>query len=289
MNDLTLPAMSIVDDGKLDPSKIPSSGAPVIMTIPGAHAGSRLNLMLQAQRTAQPLYTSPSLPIGASGRPITLRIPRQHFVDHLGEALQVLYSVSSVGTSAALTFDVDQGFSGEQRIDLSKHLYKPLYVNGQVRLPKSLPSYAFYDRALPGASAYRSSDPSVATVDGKGRVTLMRNGQSTITADLPGGPQSYVLTVSGISGLEVLSAQPVDWQSAKNLCDAMGMAMPQERDFRFIIDAYGVELSRVLDARAPLWGASVGGNTALTLDPIKLTVTSEAVQPNKLRQVIGID
>ncbi|AIZ32985.1 hypothetical protein DZC75_11510 [Pseudomonas parafulva] len=289
MNDLTVPAVALVQDGKLDPLKIPSTGLPVVMTVSAAHARDVLNLVLEMEGSGQRLYTSANLPIGASGRPVTLRIPKQLFLDHVADRLTIYYTLAAAGSSPSIAFEVEQGFSGDHQVDLSRHLYRPLYANGQVRLPKTLPGFVYYERTLPGATAYTSSDPSVATVTQAGRVTLLRNGQSTITAQTPQGAQSYSLTVTGIRGLEVLSTSAVTWQNAKNLCDSLGMSMPQERDFRAMVEYYGADLPQALDPRAPLWGESLGAGTAVTLNPVTLKITAESTQANNLRQVVGID
>ncbi|MEA5673584.1 Ig-like domain-containing protein [Pseudomonas sp. MH2] len=285
-NDLAAPSMVNVADGKLDPAQVPSNGAPVVMTVGAEHAGRTLTLVLALAEGTE-LFTQ-DLPIGSSGRPITLRIPKQHFTDNLGAQVKVFYRISTVGDSSELAFQIDQGFAGAYEFDLTAQRFTPVYLDGELKLPGELPAFLRFTRAAPGATSYACDDESVATVDDQGQVTALRNGQATITAQSPGGPQSYVLTVKGIRGLEFLARQGSTWQSADTLCKSVGMQLPTQADFITLQGLYGAQMAGLGLPNYPIWGASLGGGTAWTYDPYTQVLTSESTDVNILRQVAGI-
>ncbi|MEV5200517.1 Ig-like domain-containing protein [Streptomyces sp. NPDC053720] len=180
-------------------------------------------------------------------------------------------------------------FEDQHTVDLTTRKFAPVYKNGEMRLPKKLPDYLSFSRPADGATGYTSSDESVATVDAQGKVTILRNGKTTVTAQTTAGTKSYELTVTGIRGLEILSNQAVTWQNAKNLADQLGLDLPGQLDFETIVNLYGAELASVLTPpNAPVWGELLGADTAWTLDPVTLAVTAESTGPNNLRQVAGI-
>ncbi|WP_411384270.1 Ig-like domain-containing protein [Pseudomonas sp. L7] len=285
-NSLAVPTMANVINGKLDPAQVPSNGAPVVMAVGAEHAGKTLTLVLALAQGTE-LFTQ-NLPIGSTGRSITLRIPKEHFTNNLAAQVKVFYRVSTVGDSPVLTFQIDQGFAGAHELDLTAQRFTPVYLDGELKLPGQLPVFLRFTRIAPGATSYASSDESVATVDNQGQVTALRNGQTTITAQSPGGPQSYVLTVTGIRGLEFLARQGSTWQSADTLCKSAGMQLPTQADFTKVQGAYGVQMADLGLPNYPIWGAALDGGTAWTYHPYTQVLTSESTDANTLRQVAGV-
>ncbi|MDC0712725.1 Ig-like domain-containing protein [Stigmatella sp. ncwal1] len=183
--------------------------------------------------------------------------------------------------------DVTDGAAYE--LDLTAHRFMAVYLHGEIRLPVQLPSFLSFSRPSPGATNYSSSDESVARVDAQGMVTVLRNGQSTITAlGTAGSDTHYMLTVKGIRGLEFLARQGSTWQNAVNLCASVGMQLPSQADFALLSSLYGAEFSGLGLPNYPIWGALIGADTAWSYHPHTRQLTAESTDSNTLRQVAGI-
>ncbi|WP_252089046.1 Ig-like domain-containing protein [Pseudomonas sp. MWU13-3659] len=273
-------------NGELDPVNIPESGVKVSTVTGGpTYNGQPLTLLLSLANGT--VVHKVETQVGLVARPVVLIIPKQAFAGAEGEAVLVRYEVGTQPPSLALSFRVAQGFAGTQTLDLTGKLRLAVYRNGMMVLPEEGPARAplTFTRQAPGARAYSSLDNSVATVDASGRVTVLRNGQTTITAQLPTGPQSYVLTVTGLRGIEVVANQGSSWNAASQLCASLGAVLPTKVDFEDLKGDYPGRMRSFGLPAYPIWGESLGAGTSLTFDPRTDAVSSETSDANNLRQV----
>ncbi|WP_175652261.1 hypothetical protein [Pseudomonas sp. Marseille-P9899] len=286
--DLPAPRVDGVVDGMLDPASVPESGAMARITnVPVSWDDETLTLSLQEVQ-GQILYQT-TWPIGPHGRDINLPIPKDALVANRDKDVQVYYSVTGVGASHPLEFKLGQGFGGAFEFDLAPHNYQVLYINSEARPPKEIPPFARMQRVMPGATRYSSSDEKIATVDAFGIVIARCNGQTTITASgSANGPDSYVLTVTGIGEFHVLSSA-VTWEGAQQLCTQTGLVQPSLADFSRFMQFY--PLNAGLEHGLPdypAWGMFIGAGTAYTLDLNTGDVSSAGTGEFNYLQAVGV-
>jgi hypothetical protein len=299
--DLAAPTTTLVTEGAtLDPSDIPGGGLEVT-TMTGGPAYNQQSLAVRLLVNGQ-VIEGPRTVVGLSTRPIRLLLAKALFEPHAGADVQISYCVGvgdpalplqrlcEQAASPPLSFKLAQGFSGSYIHDLSSKLLVAVYRNGEMLLPKPGVDREVFSfvRQAPGATGYASSDTSVATVDSQGRVTALRDGNATITAQLPGQPQAYQLTVRGIHQFEVVSSTGATWDRANQQCVGLGGRLPEALDFNDLKGRFALKMRELGLPDYPIWGgkAGLGSGTATTFDPRSDTVTSETTDANTLRQVL---
>lgn len=284
--DFPAPSVDGVVDGHLDPGSVPESGAVARITnVPVSWGGATLTLYLQELQGAV-LYET-NWPVGFHGRDINLPLPKAVLVANYGKDVQVYYSVSDIGASLPLDIKLDQGFSGAVNFDLAQHGYLVAYTHSEARPPEDIPAFARMQRVLPGANSYSSSDEKVATVDSAGIVTARCNGQVTIGASgSPGGPASYLLTITGIDEFHALSPAAT-WDGARQLCTQTGLVQPSAADFSRLLQFYRLPVGHYLGLPDyEVWGTYLGADTANTFD--LNTGVSESSDTGALLQAVGV-
>ncbi|MBO9551312.1 Ig-like domain-containing protein [Pseudomonas sp.] len=285
MSNLNAPSSRHTVDGWLNPDRLPPQGAAIEIQLETVHAGEELTVVLAKADGTK--LASKSLPVNHNDQNITLHFASQYFSKDSGR-LKVYYTVGKDGPSAALEFDISDGFTGGHVVDLSAQRVPVFYHNGKIKLPKNLPAQMSFARPLTGATGYKSSNASVATVDSAGNVSALRNGSTTITATLANGDkQQYSLIVTGLVGLEVL-ASSATLNNAEKTCKAVGMRMPRQSDFALFKSAYGNQMGEWLPNLA-IWGEAIGADSAWTFHPHTGVITGEASEKGALRQVAGMN
>lgn len=290
---LPAPTTVQVKEGEtLDPNDIPANGLDVT-TMPGGPTYNQQSLVLELSANGK-LLDSQRTVVGSSTRPIRLLLGKAYFASHAGNPMQIRYCVGDPAPqkpllcSPSLSFRVVQGFAGSYSHDLTGKGLVAVYRDGEMLLPRPGPEREAFSfvRQAPGATGYTSSDQSVAVVDGQGRVTVLRNGVATITAQVAGQAQAYQLTVLGIHQFEVVASKGVTWDQASGQCATLGAGMPQVLDFNDLKGRFPAQMRTLQLANYPAWGAKVNGQLATTFDPRTDEVTSEKADANTLRQVI---
>jgi hypothetical protein len=285
MSNLNAPSSQYTVAGWLDPDQLPPQGAAIDIQLETVHAGEELTVVLADAEGTQ--LASKCLPVNHNDQNITLRFASQFFTKGSGK-LKVYYTVGNSAPSAALEFDISDGFTGAHVVDLSAQRVPVFYHNGTIKLPQSLPAQMHFARPLAGATGYKSSNASVATVDSAGNVSVLRNGSTTITATLASGDeQQYSLTVTGLVGLEAL-ASSATFSNAEKTCKAVGMRMPRQSDFALFKSAYGSQLGEWLPNLA-IWGEAIGADSAWTFHPHTALIVGESSENGALRQVAGMN
>ncbi|AJQ51045.1 MULTISPECIES: Ig-like domain-containing protein [Pseudomonas] len=284
MSNLNAPSSQHTVAGWLDPDRLPPLGVAIDIQLDAMYAGEELTVVLAKADGTQ--LASKSLPVNHNDQAITLRFANQYFTTGSGK-LQVYYTVGEDGPSAPLDFDISEGFSGDHVVDLSAQRLPVFYHNGVIKLPQNLPAQMHFARPLTGATGYTSSNASVATVDSTGNVSVLRNGNTTITATLAdGATQQYVLRVTGLVGLEML-ASSATFSGAERLCRGLGMRVPSQSDFALFNSTYGSQMKQWLPNLA-IWGQAIGAGTAWTFHPHTAVITGESTAASALRQVAGM-
>jgi len=284
MSNLNAPSSQHTVAGWLDPDRLPPQGAAIDIQLEAAYAGQELTVVLAKADGTQ--LASKSLPVNHNDQAITLRFANQYFTRGSGR-LQVYYTVGQDGPSAPLTLDISDGFSGVHAVDLSAQRLPVFYHNGVIKLPQNLPGQMHFARPLTGATGYTSSNASVATVDSTGNVSVLRNGNTTITATLAGGvTRQYALSVAGLVGLEML-ASSATFSRAETLCRGLGMRVPSQSELALFKSTYGSQMRQWLPDLA-IWGQAIGANTAWTFHPHTAVITGESTATGTLRQVAGM-
>lgn len=285
MSNLNIPTSDYAIAGWLDPDRLPAQGAAVDIQLDAMYAGEELTVVLAKADGTK--LASKSLPVNHNDQRVTLRFASQLFVKGSGK-LKVYYTVGTDGPSPALEFDISDGFTGNHVVDLSALRLPVFYHNGNIKLPQQLPAQMRFARPLLGAIGYKSSDASVATVDGAGNVSVLRNGSTTITATLTAGStQQYTLNITGLVGLEILAASST-WSNAEKLCRSLGMRLPSQSDFALFKNAYGAQLGQWLPDLA-IWGDAIGADSAWTFHPHTAVITGESSKGGVLRQAAGMN
>ncbi|HCL54881.1 Ig-like domain-containing protein [Pseudomonas fulva] len=285
MSNLNTPTSDHAIAGWLNPDRLPAQGAAVDIQLDAMYAGKELTVVLAKVDGTK--LASKSLPVNYNDQLITLRFPKQLFAQGSGK-LKVYYTVGQDGPSAALEFGISDGFTGSHEVDFSAQRLPVFLHNGKIKLPKQLPAQMKFARPLLGATGYKSSDASVATVDGAGNIGVLRNGSTTITATLASGStEQYQLTVTGLVGLEILAASSTR-SSAEKLCKSLGMRMPSKSDFILFKNVYGDQLGQWLPDLA-IWGETIGADSAWTFHPHTGVITGESSKDGVLRQAAGIN
>ncbi|MDF9618045.1 Ig-like domain-containing protein [Pseudomonas entomophila] len=295
-----LPAPTTVqvkEGGTLDPNDIPANGLNV-ETMTGGPTYNQQALVLQLLANGTVVVSQRTV-VGLSTRPIRLSLDKAHFASHAGSPMQIRYCVGSPAlqdaqvcaqlASPPLSFRVVQGFAGSYSHDLTGKGLVAVYRDGEIQLPKEGPEREAFSfvRQAPGGTDYKSSDESVAVVDKtQGRVTALRNGTATITAQVAGQAQAYQLTVLGIHQFDVVASDGSTWNQASTQCMRLGWRLAQAVDFNDLKGRFPAQMRTLGLPNYPAWGAEVNSNIATTFDPRTDEVTSEATDPNLLRQVI---
>ncbi|MFR0674134.1 Ig-like domain-containing protein [Enterobacterales bacterium AW_CKDN230030176-1A_HGKHYDSX7] len=284
MSSLEIPRSHHTLAGWLNPERLPPQGIAIDIELDTEQAGKALTVVLAKVDGTQ--LAVKKLPVNHNDQSVTLWFAR-HFFDKDNGRLKVYYTLDKEGPSAALEFDVTDGFSGVHTVDVSSQPVPIFYQNGVIKLPQELPDSMQFVRPLAGATGYESSDESIATVDNTGRVSVLRNGSTTIAATLADGArQQYVLVVRGLIGLEML-ASSATFDKARTLCRSMSMRMPKQTDFALFKKAYGRQLGQWLPNVA-IWGEAIGADSAWTFHPHTSEITGEPSAKSVLRQVAGM-
>lgn len=284
--ELAAPSVEGVLNGELDPDKVDDDGALMsVLEVPGTWSGLMMTLYLRDDSGA--VLWEQEWKVGPHGLPVTLPIPRAILVANTGKDVAASYSVETIGDSHPLPFKLGQGFSGEVAFDLSQHQYIVIYTNSEARPPKEPPAFTRMQRALPGATAYSSSDEKVARVDNLGNVTALCNGVATISASgAPSGPASYRLTIKGIDEWHMLSSE-ADWAGADRLCRETNLELPRVWDFDRLKMFYPLPIGSDLNLpNYEVWGTAIGSGTAniYHLD----TGVADGLGTDALLQVAGV-
>lgn len=284
MSDFIAPTSPYAVAGSLNLDRLPPQGAVIEIQLDPVHAGEELTVVLAKADGTQ--LSSKRLPVNHNDQHITVRFASSLFSIDSGK-LEVYYKVGNEKPSAALELEIRPGFSGEHTADLSERVAPLFYHNGVIKLPHALPSEMQFARPLQNATGYTSSDGSIATVDGAGNVSLLRNGRTTITATLADGTQQqYTLTVKGLTELEVL-ASSATFKGAGTLCKRVGMRLPSHADFALFKSTYGSQLGQWLPDLA-MWGEAIGADSAWTFHPHTAVITGESSAAGIKRQVAGM-
>ncbi|WP_460415424.1 Ig-like domain-containing protein [Pseudomonas sp. microsymbiont 2] len=273
-------------NGVLDPGDIPGRSVRV-RTLEGGqeHYGKELVLLMTDDKGAQ--VSRVATRVGLAPMFIELNLSKDAFLRVIGKDVKVYYTVAGV-PSPSVAFKVGHGFADDFTLDLSGKLRLAFYRDGEMQLPEDGEARAplRFTREAPGATSYQSSDSSIATVDDRGAVTALRNGQTTITAKVPSGSQSYVLTVTGLKGLEVISKQGAKaWANADGICRELQLRLPSKVELDDLKGDYPGQLRKLDLPDYPIWGGAQSAGTAWTYYARTDEVTSESRDANTLRQV----
>ncbi|MGH8380821.1 Ig-like domain-containing protein [Pseudomonas sp.] len=282
------PSMGDVRAGELDLATVTGSSVMVAVPVDGSFAGRTLTLWMEPAVGTEPVY--PPLPIGQNLRPRNLTVPKERFTNRPGESVKVFYEVSGLGKSPELTFKIAQGFAGEYIHDVSRSDLIMVYRDGVLQFPAQgeLPAQLTFTRQAPGAHAYASSDPSIATVDNSGKVNVLRNGETTIEATSATAVQSYLLKVRGLREFDIVAKNGTTWANAHASCQDMRRRLPTANDFNDLKGRYPSRLRALELPDYPIWGVGEGASTAVTLNPRTDSVGGATTDENTLLQVACI-
>ncbi|MGH8380818.1 Ig-like domain-containing protein [Pseudomonas sp.] len=206
------------EDGGLDPAKIPAQGATVLYQAQtqGLRPGDLITLHVAGAMG----YESPPL-VHDPEQPLSFLIPARLITASLGGTLNIHYSVSrggrEKGTSESSRHAVRQCLSVQT---------DPLQLNGlSVKYPawRTTGVDSIGNTAMRPATGgvppytYRSSKPSVASVDAQGKVTGNGNGNATITiTDARQFSVNYEVGVSNVWDLNIRTEKAWRWTHAVN-------------------------------------------------------------------------
>ncbi|UVJ45910.1 Ig-like domain-containing protein [Pseudomonas sp. LS1212] len=293
---LPLPLVDQAQDNALDPADVPQGATVRIRPYTGMAYRDSVTFFWQSDTPGG--SDSDSLPISQSavGRDVTFTVAAAKVAASLGSDVRVRYEVQryqgALDSSVVLTLAIKAGFEGAVTFDLSPHNYvvaeKP---------PLQTPAFAHLLRPATWGVApylYRSSNTAIATVDNRGELTAVSNGQCTITAtDSLGVSKSYALTVRGIQQLHFLSTG-ANWQGMSNVCAAAGLdpisLVQIKRLWTLYYPSSGPVASYLDWLGYPFWtGDSLGAGTAWVyyLDGESLHGNASGESTDQMWQVLG--
>ncbi|MCS5517581.1 hypothetical protein NWF32_30370 [Pseudomonas qingdaonensis] len=161
--------------------------------------------------------TTISWPISArnAGKPVTLPIEKRYVEANVGKTLQVYYTAqaprSAPRRSGVVTLLIKEGFTAAQALNLASRRYVVFFdEHNLARTPPTIPDYARYTRAQPGATAYRVDNTDIARVDPDGQVSVWGNGDITVTAQNAAGPVPATCSVCAACVSCACSARHID-------------------------------------------------------------------------------
>ena len=302
---LRLPEVAALQGAELDPEKVPATGLNI--TVQGVDNDNAVVLAFQTTLTiyladAQgQAITTISWPISArnAGKPVTLPIEKRYVDANVGKTLQVYYTAqaprSAPRRSGVVTLLIKEGFTAAQALNLASRRYVVFFdEHNLARTPPTIPDYARYTRAQPGATAYRVDNTGIARVDPDGQVSVWGNGDITVTAqNAAGASSSYVLSVRGVRELRLLSsAYRSTWAQAQAKARDEGYTLPSDEDFEALARLYPSPANSLAEALnlAPyrVWGKGLGAQTAVYLDLYDNLVSSEVTTEYELGYPAGI-
>lgn len=208
------------------------------------------------------------------GSGLDFEIPASAFAPYAETTVAISYGVIPSGEqeeqrSQVLVLTISGGFEGAATLDLSAYNY----VVAETRPPSTLPDFVQMTRVATwgiAPYAFESSDKTVATVDGNGKVTALTNGACEIVCtDSSGATRRYTLTVSGIKRVHFLTAS-TDWAGMQAICAAADVSPITLAQLKSLWTRYAgeVPVSTYLGwLDYPFWAAdSVGAGTYGTYD-----------------------